>query len=458
MNSSSKGWKKAWNAALSVLAAASGLLAGAILLYGPEDVKGACLAAVSTVLAVATLGVTQRSKVGTVCCFAACLLLLAAITWCAFHSLGNEVEPDIPGPETKISDETEEPEKSEETTETEKTVPAGANEASQEPDLQDSIIPEEVTLASDGIDLLTVGIVEEDLTAGGRSYFPELEMWDYRHLFLSLTEECPDGDTAGYQTYILDSCGEWDIEKLKQFIQRQFQESYQTVEDYPAGTANESGEIAKGILRLEELEGEIHQARAANEPMLPLYDEVAAIYLEIIDIAPRGEYYIQLARPYEEGILRMTRAVPEEKNAVLQRAANAVACFRTALTYQDPVGDSVQGVFYRIAKIYHYIGDTPGLHPDIRAYFYRVAAAYLTLASELETESDTYYGYYTYYCAMVYHKLAIITTSPKAKLEYLDHAEALYQWVDEAYQLDDTAKNEVKHALSDVDVRRQQLG
>lgn len=449
MNRSSKRWKKLWDAALFSLVMASVLLTGVVLLRGQENAKEACLTTISVILTLAALGLGKKSWIVTAFCFAAGLLLFAAIIWHAFYAPVDEAEPDPPGPET------------EETAAPGETAPAGAEEAPRGPVLGGLIIPREAAPAADGVDLLTFDVVEDDLTAAGDSYFPVLEIQDYRHLFLSFTEECTEGNgagTAGYQTYILDNCGEWDVERLRQFIWRQFQDAYRTVEDYPVEAANGSGVIAERILRLDELEEEIHQARAANEYVLPLYDDFAVLYLEIIDIAPRGEYYIQLARPYEEGVLRMARGTPEEKNAVLQRGANAIASFRTALTYQDPVGDSVPDIFYRIAKIYHFIGDTPGLLRDIRAYFYRVAAAYLTLASELETELDTYYGYSTYYCAMVYHKLGIITASPKVKLEYLDRAEALYRKADESYQLDGTAKREIGHALSDIDTRQRQMG
>jgi len=277
---------------------------------------------------------------------------------------------------------------------------------------------------------------------------------------LSFTEEFSDPDRVDireYQDYILEHAGAWDIERLKKFIEQQFQEFYQSVEDDPSKLANTNATIAKNNKRLDELADEISQALATNEPVLPLYKEYVELYLEIIDIASRGEYYVQLARPYEEGILHMRRTEASEKNAVFLWAANAVASFRIALTYRDPVGASVSDIFYRIAKVYHYIGDTPGLHLEIRSYFYRVSEAYLVLAAEREAKEDTYYGYSTYYGAMVYHKLAIITTVPEAKQDYLELAEQNYKKADKDYILDSNAKNEITHALADIATRKRQM-
>lgn len=414
------------------------ILTVVILLIAPEDSKAICLAAIGIVVAI-ILGLssfinTKRDWPATILCIIVLAFVGVAIIWYIMHPVQNPTEPPKP-PEPEISDATSFP-----------------------PIVDKAITPTEITPTEDGMDFLAIDEMEERLKSEDFDYFPALEIRDCRHLFLSFTEEFPEEefiDILEYQPLILEHVKDWNIEKLKTFINMQFQESYQSVEDFSASAANGSTEIAEHIKRIEELDIEIKLARATNERMLPLYEELSKLYLKIIELAPRGEYYIQLARPYEEGILRMRRVKPGEKNAVFLWAANAVAYFRTALTYQDPVGDSISDIFYRIAKIYHYIGDMPGLYLDIRSYCYRVSAAYLELAVERETQDDTYYGYSTYYAAMVYHKLAIITTEPKERLDYLELAEQNYEKADEAYFLDSAAKSEIKHALLDIETRKK---
>ena len=55
---------------------------------------------------------------------------------------------------------------------------------------------------------------------------------------------------------------------------------------------------------------------------------------------------------------------------------------------------------------------------------------------------------------MVYHKLAIITTERKEKMDYLELAEQNYEKADKEYPLDSSAKNEIKHALLDIAGRK----
>lgn len=317
-----------------------------------------------------------------------------------------------------------------------------------------AIEPTEIAPTEDGMNFLSADEMEENL-AEASDYFPALKMRDCRHLFLSLTEEFPEEDVAlEYQSLILEHTKDWSIGELKSLITQQFDESYQSVEDFPAVAVNANAEIGALIERIDELESKIKQARATNGSVLPYYEDLSELYLKVTELAPRGEFYVQLARPYEEGILRMKRVEAKEKNAVFLWAANAVLYFRTAMTYKAPVGDSVSDIFYRIAKVYHYAGDTPGLQPEIRSYFYRVSAAYLGLSAQRETLDDTYYGYSTYYGAMVYHKLAIITPEKKEKMEYLELAEQNYNKADTDYSLDQNAKDEIDHALSDIKTRK----
>ena len=412
------------------------IFTGVVLAIVPESAKGSCLAAVGIMIAV-VLGVASFAKKwpAAILSLFALLFVVGAAIWYVAHPA--QVPPDPPPEIIEVS-------------------PA-PSESLELPVVDNSITPVEIAPTEDGIGILTTDEMEEKLTAEEADYFPGLEMQDYRHLFFSFTEEFPEDesiDILEYQSLILEHSEAWSIEKLKSFINLKFQDSYQKVEDFPAKKANESPEIATLNQRIEKLETDIKLARATNEPVLPLYDQLADCYREVIGIAPRGEYYIQLARPYEEGILRMRRVTPREKNAVFLRAANAVAYFWTALTYEAPVGDSVSDILYRVAKIYHYAGDTSGLYPEIRSYCYRVSVAYMELAAEQETPNDTYYGYSTYYGAMVYHKLAIITTERKEKMDYLELAEQNYEKADKEYPLDSSAKNEIKHALLDIAGRK----
>lgn len=416
------------------------ILAVADLIIFPENIKANCLAADGIAVAITAIASGFKKSWKALCaCILIILGILAAIAWYALYPPLDEPEsPPDNGSATSLP------------------LPSDPD---PDPDPGDTFTITEIDPTRDSIGFVGIDDMEKSLSDES-DYFPFLEeMQDYRHLFYSFTEEFPTSNTVDfheYQAYIIDHTEDWSVEKLKVFINQRFEESYQSVEDYPAQQANASTEIAENFTRIEELTNAIKQARATNELTLPLYEEYAELYLAVIDIAPRGEYYLQLARPYEEGILRMMRTVASDKNTMFLWAGNAVACFRTALTYKKPVGASVSDIFYRIAKVYHYIGDTPGLHPAVRSYFYRVSAAYMALAAEREAFSDTYYGYSTYYGAMVYHKLAIITDALDAKWNYLELAEQNYKKADEDYPLDRKAKDEIKHALLDIDTRKRQ--
>ena len=425
--------------ALVIVAILEVIMAAVILLAFPETIKQNCLTVDGIAVAItgAFLGF-RKCWVSMWVCVLTFVVLAAAIIWYAMYP------PEVPPTPVDDGPTTTSP------------PPSDPTPAS---DSGDIFTITEIDPTKDSVDFVPIDNMEENQSTDESDYFPTIGMQDCRHLFISFTEEFQDSDMIDiqeYRVYILDRAKDWNIEKLKSFINQQFEETYQSVEDYSAQLARGDPNVGKKINDIEALDIAIKQARATNEPTLSLYQEYADRYLELIDIAPRGEYYLQLARPYEEGILRMRRAETSEKNAVFLWAANAVVYFRTALTYKNPVGDSVSDIFYRIAKIYHYIGDTPGLYPDIRSYFYRVSEAYMTLAAEREVPNDTYYGYSTYYGAMVYHKLAIITAAPDAKRNYLESAEQNYEKADKDYALDDKAKEEIKHALADIDTRKRQ--
>lgn len=427
-----------WRIALFVFAIVLEVILSAIILIAfPESVKANCLTADGIAAAVTIAFCFKKHWIPILIYVLIIIGLPTTFAWYALHPPEVAPPPQLDdGPTIPVS------------------PPSGAAS-----DLDDTLTFTEIDPTKDSVDFIPIDDMEENQSSDESNYFPVLEMKDCRHLFISFTEEFYEPDTIDvrkYRTYIVDHAGDWSIERLKSFINQQFEESYQSVEDYLSQRANASTQIAEKLTRIDELTDAIKQARATNEPTLPLYEEYAGLYLEIIDIAPRGEYYLQLARPYEEGILRMRRTEQSEKNAEFLWAANAVAYFRAALTYKAPVGASVSDVFYRIAKIYHYIGDTPGLHPDIRSYFYRVSVAYMTLATEREVPNDIYYGYSTYYGAMVYHKLGIIAVDPDAKRNYLELAEQNYLKADKDYTLDSKAKEEIKHALADIDTRKRQ--
>lgn len=425
---------------IGVIAVETILTIGILFAPIPENIRPNCLAAAGITVTITALvsGLTKH-WISMCLCVLMVVGLVAAIVLYALQPSTVEPPPPLDDDPTISSPFPPDP------------VPPS--------DPDDTFTFTEIDPTKDSVDFVPIDSMEKNQSTDESNYLPVMEMQDYRHLFISFIEEFPDPeafDIHECRTYILENVGEWSVEKLKSFIIQQFEESYQTVEDYPAHRARTNADVGEKIISINKLTEAITQARATNEPTLSLYQECAKLYLEIIDIAPRGEYYLQLARPYEEGILRMRRVEPSEKNAVFLWAANAVVYFRTALTYKASVGASVSDVFYRIAKIYHYIGDTPELHPDIRSYFYRVSAAYMTLAAEREASSDRYYGYSTYYGAMVYHKLAIITVEPDEKWDYLEYAEQSYEKADKDYDLGSKAKEEIKHALADIDTRKRQ--
>ena len=79
----------------------------------------------------------------------------------------------------------------------------------------------------------------------------------------------------------------WSIEKLKSFINLKFQDSYQSVEDFPANEANGSPEIAKLNQRIEKLEYDIFARK--NGPV----DKVALLQ-SVLPWSYENGYYVAI--------------------------------------------------------------------------------------------------------------------------------------------------------------------
>lgn len=209
-------------------------------------------------------------------------------------------------------------------------------------------------LENDGT-LATIDQIEEDTKRQETKYIPSLRMEDARHLFISVSEEWEDNtDPQEYMEYILSSLDAYNDTSLKDLISKKYHDTLQSVDNISASVVNRDAEISMLVKQADELDAQIKQAYANNEPILALYDDLIKCYQQIVERAPRGEFFLQLGRPYEERILFMSRKIDDEKDSVFTCGAEAVSAFRKALTYRGELVETTSDLFYRIAKIYHY--------------------------------------------------------------------------------------------------------
>lgn len=155
-----------------------------------------------------------------------------------------------------------------------------------------------------------------------------------------------------------------------------------------------------------------------KEKTIENYNNLKSLFLKAFELAPCGIISLQLARPYEEVILIYPRETYNDFNKIFENGIFGIKYFIQAISfdYNFSFGD----VLYRIAKIYHFLGDIPNLDIVLRAELYQTSCAYFELSIKYEEYEDEYKNYNEYYCAMVNHKLGII--SNKDNYFYLNKA------------------------------------
>lgn len=317
-------------------------------------------------------------------------------------------------------------------------LPTATPIESEEPDITPGPfeMTEKQTFAS-------VDTIENDLN-NENNYIPKLSVENEAYLFLD------------EQTF-LHHGGDVPLTngELFELIRERFNLVLHSVTDFPASEVNGNSELSSLILDATDIDMEIKQAIATNRisELAGLYDELIQIYQIATTEAPRGEYFLQLGRPYYEKALYMKRVTGNEKNEVFHLCAQAINAYRTSATYERFSGETDADLLYRIAAVYHYLGDTPSLSVEYRIRLYRLAIAYLSVAEECATANDDYYGYISYYKGMVLHKLAIASTNALEANTYLVLARSEYELAPEQRSFNDSLLGDLNHALKDIDYR-----
>lgn len=132
-------------------------------------------------------------------------------------------------------------------------------------------------------------------------------------------------------------------------------------------------------------------------------------YYEAYLLAPCSTISLQLARPYEEIILIYPRNSYEQCNQIFEYGAKGIEYFIQTLAYKITNSSTDGDIIYRIAKIYHCLGDLPNLDIKYRIEMYQISSAYYELSISLKDENDEYNSFKPYYAAMVNHKLGVIS-------------------------------------------------
>lgn len=284
----------------------------------------------------------------------------------------------------------------------------------------------------------------EDELASKNSYVPQLSDEVETYLFIdSQTSLHRDEDTP-----LTDS-------ELFELVRERFYTAHHSVQNFSAAKVNSNPELSNLILNGERLDELIKQAIATNRISdLPVYyDDLIEIYSRATTEAPRGEYFLQLGRPYYEKALYMRRETSKEKNEVFYLCAYAINAYRTSSTYEGTSGETDADLLYRIAAAYHYLGDTPAISSSYRVRLYRLAVAYLSLADALSSVEDDYYGYISYYKGMVLHKIAIVTTDSLDSNNYLTSAMDFYSLASSQRTFNESLLADLDHARRDIEYR-----
>ena len=217
------------------------------------------------------------------------------------------------------------------------------------------------------MDFLPVTEIAADAEYKGEKYFPILDLSDYQHIFITMPEELVGIDEKSVTENVVYTLKNLSDIQLKDKVEKTYKRTCQSIQNFPLEKVYADTIIGNLIEESHKLDDELKLAYANNDPKIELYSKLAKCYEEMVERAPRGNFYLQLGRPYEEQIVHMGRESDKEKNDVFKSGAKAVATFRSAQTYKGDCGDTDAHLFYRIANIYHYLGDTSNLNIEIRS-------------------------------------------------------------------------------------------
>ncbi|HOV26025.1 MAG TPA: hypothetical protein PK566_06665 [Pseudobacteroides sp.] len=259
------------------------------------------------------------------------------------------------------------------------------------------------------VDFITPNQLEKEFLYEDKSYIPNVSEETNKILFILsslLHEIIPD-----VNEYYLKAV---DIVKVK------IDCLLHTKEGYPTSDLNANTELTKILEKANELD-----ALIKDEKTVENYIKLMELYGKAYKLAPCSKISLQLARPYEEIILIYPRNLYEECNRIIEYGAAGIDYFLQTLTYKEKSQSTEGDIIYRIAKIYHYLGDLPYLDIKYRTEMYQISSAYFELSIKLKNDNDEYKAYKPYYAAMVNHKLGVI--SNENNYFFLQRALDLYQ-------------------------------
>lgn len=207
--------------------------------------------------------------------------------------------------------------------------------------------------------------------------------------------------------------------KLVDVVKEKVESYIHTEEGYPVESLNSNKEIGKLVQQALEIDKLLKKEYTVEN-----HKKLIDIYSQAFTIASCSSISLQLSRPYEEIILIHPRNNYEDCNQIFVYGAKGIEYFIQTLSYQTINHSTDSDILYRIAKIYHYLGDLPNLKLEIRSELYQIACAYYELSILYQSDNDLYNIHKPYYCAMVYHKLGVI--SDQNNYFYLDRALKFY--------------------------------
>ncbi|WP_312700167.1 hypothetical protein [Sedimentibacter sp.] len=211
-------------------------------------------------------------------------------------------------------------------------------------------------------------------------------------LFLSTTFNAYISNVSEYHSK--------SVEVVKEKLERALH-----IEDgYPISELNGNQEVVQLLTEANEIDLLIKKDNTV-ENNIKLMNK----YHEAYELAPCSSISLQLARPYEEIILIYPRDSYGECNRIIEYGAKGIEYFLQTLAYKEASLSTDGDIMYRIAKIYHYLGDLPNLDIKYRTEFYKISSAYFELSILLKDEEDYYKEYKPYYAAMVNHKLGVLS-------------------------------------------------
>lgn len=245
------------------------------------------------------------------------------------------------------------------------------------------------------------------------------------------------------QTIIADICDVSDYyTKSISILEERINDISESDIGYDISKLNGNEEVTKLLEEANDLEIIIKKSGTTYE-----YLRQIELYSKAFVLAPCSLISLQLARPYEEIILKYPRTSESDFNDIFNYGTYGIKYFIQTISYNE-VATYIGDLLYRIAKIYHFLGDIPNLDIELRKELYITSCSYFELSFKYEDENNKYKNFNDYYCAMVNHKLGVI--SGKDNYFYLINALKYYDKVKNIDGISNQIKKDASLYASEV--------